>query len=141
MKVKLPSGKVIAYTVGRSVLVIKGADVNIIGKDYSVRINDPENPQDSITVAMENGEVQVETLPEEEQHGEEENEKNDGEKAGDDELSGEPSGHDDSGGKQPDGESDESSDGDSEESPEEVAGDDGAGDEPQVSRRFTRIRK
>lgn len=171
MKIKLPSGKVVAYTVGRSVLVIKDADVNIVGKDFSARINDPENPDDSITVAVEDGDVQLESILEEEQHGKEskknqseaddgeEPEGDEGESGGEsDEPSGEPGGDDDSASGQPgDGEQDGEPDGGSEdggepeedenpedgdeESPEDLGGDDGNGTKKKDSRRYTRIRR
>ena len=165
MKIKLPSGKIVAYTVGKSVLVIKNADASIVGKDYSVRINDPDNTNDAITVAVEDGELQLESIPEEEKNGKKENQPNPdaeegsetdgGSEESGDEPSGEPGGDDDSAtgesGDGDEGSEDEDTDpkpdeedeenGDSKEDGEDLGGDDGSGTKKKDNRRYTRIRR
>lgn len=84
MTIKTPKGKVVAYTIGKSVLKIVAGQATVVGRDYSVTLANPEDQADAITIAVENGEFILENI----EDGGEKNAKTNKEKSGKDESDG-----------------------------------------------------
>jgi len=124
MNIKSSSGKILAHSLGKSVLQIKNANAMLVGRDYSIRLENPSDPADSITVVVENGEFMLENI----KNGGKKNAKTNKKKSKKDEADGggeDKQADDKSKDKKPDGEDKNGSS--SKSSEERGEGDDGEG--------------